>query len=194
MRRVVNILGLIAVVMGTTWLCGCGSTDLMDELGQSYQATLTVKDNDTDTVQVDILQDDCDGTPEDYSDALGEIEIVAGSKVAGLTLQSYNISYIPLLSPDRNNVNQMPPDLTAPETGYTTIEIPPASTVTFTITLMSTDTKRVVLLALINDPALVDLSTARYAIRVVMHFRDQYGNSKDITVERTVYLTDYDNC
>jgi len=199
MRRAAYKLGFLMMIVGLMGVYGCGSSDILDEVGQRYIASLQVLELDEATLQVDTVQDVCgtgnSTTPEDFSDALGEITITAAANTAGLTLQSYTLEYIPLGSVDQLGTSRMPPDITDPPSdGATTVDIPPNSTRTFTITLISTTSKAEYNVKLGLDPALVNLSTSRYLIRVIMHFKDTAGNDRDIAVDKTVYFSDYDHC
>ncbi len=200
MLNVAYKVGLIMLILVTLGTYGCGSSDgPLDEIEQRYSATLTVLDLDEETIQVDVVQDICsddNGTIEyeDFSDALGEVTVTASEGTAGLTLKSYEIQYTPLESADSLNILRMPPELADPPDGATSVAVPANSTVTFTITLISVDTKAAYVYLRSSDSNLSNLAVARYHIEVTLHFEDENGNDKDITVERTVYFSDYDHC
>ena len=196
--------GFIAVMIVLLLLYGCGS-DIMDEEGLRYTAVLEVEDNGDGTLQVDTIQDMCEEEPEDFSDALATVKVTVAQGAPGITLKSYSIEYIPLPSADGSGVLVQPPALIGPLWGYSTFSIKAGGTGDLPITLMSVDTKNefnIKMGWLFNSgagwvyypPEPDELQMGRYTVRVTLYFEDQYSGKRTIFVDRTVYLSNYDNC
>ncbi|MBT8339003.1 MAG: hypothetical protein HKP58_17540 [Desulfatitalea sp.] len=132
------------IVILTMLLCvsGCGDVDLLDEVGQRYTATLSIKDLDQETLSIDVIQSDCDGTPEDFFPVSAAFAFAVSGTAAGVTLTSYVIEYVPLPSEDGTGTIVMPPILDGPLTGGNLgIDIATGGSAEFEITCMSVDTK-----------------------------------------------------
>ena len=212
MRQAAKTLGIILLVLGSVWIYGCGSgSDLLDEQNSRYTASLSVDDQTDTEFSIDIAQDDCDlnatttGDTEDYFPAIGEITVTVGADAPGITLQSYEIEYIPRLSEDGTHNLVMPPVLDDPLPASYNVYIPTASTVVFSLTAISVDTKEeyrnltgwtlffdAVTGALYWVPP--NLDEARYTVRFTLHFKDENSEDRTITVEQTVWFGDFDNC
>ena len=198
------------IVLGAMWLtaCGGGSDGPLDEVGQRYTAYLVVLDNDNAVVQVDTIQDDCDGTPEEYSDTLAEVDITVSPDALGITLDRYTIEYIPLDVPLVGGQFRSP-TLNNPIGGNAIFSVGPGESATLPeFTLISVSTKLefnqdmgwLYFDAGLNDwvydypPAPDQPQEGRYTIRMKLYFEDTAGEERVIRVERTAWLKDYNNC
>jgi hypothetical protein len=193
---------LLLIVVGA--LSACGGNDL----GNFYTASMTLSDGTSDdTVGIDINQNICTAatattpaTYEDFYPSLAHITVTVEDGMPGLTLNSYTIDYQEELSPDSTGNSVMPPslqDLT--DAGSNTVHCPTGSSTSFTITCISLDTKeeyaaqeRGVCNAL--EACTWGILSARYTMRITLHFTDDSGADRDIEVRRTVYFYDVDNC
>jgi hypothetical protein len=187
------------LLLSITWLYGCGSSDILDEQGQRYQGEMSIIDNGEAKLTIDTVQDMCDTEPEDFTDAFAEVTIEVTSGAPGLTLDHYTLEYFPLQSENGRGVLVMPPELDDPGIGYYDIDIPSGSTTTFEITCLTVDTKeeheyKLYHLWLANPALYESLSVCRYTIRVTLYFTDTAGEDETITLDRTVYLGNYNNC
>jgi hypothetical protein len=257
----------ILIGLGLLWsiIIGCGSTDLLDEVGQRYTAMISIQDLDNETLSIDVIQSYCDSDVEDYGPVTASVEFAVGA-APGITLQNYTLEYFPLESADGTGVLVMPPDLESPINGGNLgIDISSGGSASFEITCLSVDTKEEYRIevgwiynteisagqALITakqaeidaleadifqlrldiiaaeqngDPTeamelvlegyeadleeleleynqlyygfytIPELQEARYLIRITFNFEDEYGVSRTIVRERTVWLGNYDNC
>ena len=191
MRRVANKLGVLLIFWGllTLYACGSGGGDILNEMGQRYTSSLVIQDNGDETLDIDVVQDMCDTDPEPFTNVFGVLTVAVPSGSAGLTLVSYTIQYVPLASADGSGATVMPPELVSPGEGYAHFDIAAGGSADLTFTCMSIDTKE----EYVNFvPA--TLGYGRYAIVFTFHFRSTVGEDVDITVDRTVYLGEYDNC
>lgn len=206
----VKLLGCIGLFMVFTMIIGgCGSgNDLLDPVGQRYTASIEIEDFSGLDLAVDIAQDDCDMDAtttddwEDYGTAIANVTIAVAANAPGITLQSYAIEYIPLLSPN-GTTTEMPTDLEDPLPGVYNIDIAPGGSVTFPLTCVSVDTKQEFRdeqgWTWFNNgvyrywiaPA---LSEARYTIRFTFIFLNTEGQTEIITKSATVWFGDFDNC
>ncbi len=195
-RAALSILSLILFTGFTLLGCGSGGEgDVLDENEQRYTADVSFSDADEDNIlTIDVLQQMCDTEPEIFTDVLATISLDISPGAPGLTLESYSIEFIPVASSDTNDQQVMPPDLADPEEGFYTFSVPSGGSSEFTITLMRIDTKDFYLQQWLSDPALANLVVARYRIRIELHFVDEYGVDRDIELDRTVFLSNYDNC
>lgn len=144
MRLSRSTLLLVIAVWFTVFGCGGGSSsEPLDEVGQRYTATIAIQDLDEETLTVDVIQNSCDGEPEDYGPASAAVSFTVNDDQAlGITLKSYVLEYIPLPSEDGTGTIVTPPTLNAPLTGGNLgIDILPGETVEFEITCFSTDQK-----------------------------------------------------
>ncbi len=134
---------VIMMVLGLMLIYGCGSSDLLDETGQRYTATIAIQDLDKETLTVDAFRSSCDGEPEPYGPVSAAVTFtVNDTEAAGITLTNYVIEYTPLPSEDGVSGIVMPPTLDSPLYGGNLgIDILPGESASFDITCMSTDTK-----------------------------------------------------
>jgi hypothetical protein len=207
----VKLLGCIGLLIGLAGIIGCGSSDLLDEVGQRYSATVEIQDFSDIDLGIDIAQDDCDldatttDDGEDYGPAIANVTISVATNTPGITLQSYTIEYIPQLSStgDAGTPTLMPTDLEDPLPGVYNIDIASGGSKTFSITCMSVDTKQ----EYRNEQGWVwfndgvnrywiapILSEGRYTIRFTFTFLNTEGQTEIITKSATVWLGDFDNC
>ncbi|MCJ8502081.1 hypothetical protein [Desulfatitalea alkaliphila] len=140
------------LVMTVFWamlalVAGCSSGGL-DEMGQRYMAFLEAEDfsSGDGTLAIDVAQDDCninalDPDWEDFGPAIGNVTVTVSEDALGITLESYTIHYEPLESPDGTSTT-MPPRLESIYNGAYTMDIQSGASGTFSITLMSVDTKQ----------------------------------------------------
>lgn len=160
-----------------------------------------------DSLAIDIYQDICtaatatsDAVMEDYTPTLANITVLVEDGMPGLTLNSYSIAYDPELSPDGSGASVMPPTLqNLTDVGSNNIHCPTGSSTEFSITCVSFDTKEEyasqdLVWDAVNSVWVWDIASARYTIRITLHFKDDSGASRDIVVKRTVYFYNVDNC
>lgn len=199
----VKLLCSIGLLIGLAVTMGCGSgSDLLDEPGDRYTAFMSLTDaQDDDVLNIDVFfNPDCDGNgvfddPEPFTDVIAYINIAVSANAPGITLRSYTIEYIPLLSPDSNGVYRLGPDLIdLTDHGSFTIHVSSNGEATFPITCMSMDTKNDLAFHMVTDADLANLEVARYTIRITLHFEDDSLEDRDIIVDRTVDMSSYDNC
>ena len=154
---------------------------------------------------------------EDFTDVLANITITVDRDAPGLTLTGYTIDYFGEASADGTGAIVMPPDLSdLGDEGTYNISIPSGSSTTFTLTCMTVDTKEEFNLrnattftpqcgADEDGDGFADfwipawtygatIATARYTIRFTLHFTDEYLQDRELTIERTIYLGNYDRC
>ena len=155
---------------------------------------------------------------EPYTDVLATVSLDVDAEAAGVWLTGYTIEYIPRESATGNPSDPlgMPPELADLfDQGSNRIFFPQGSSSTFTITCLTIDTKEEFFNAsgwtseIIpidedgdgdTDFAVLayfspEIDISRYTIRIRLEFEDQFGyDDRDITIERTIYLSDYDNC
>ncbi len=197
MRRAAKIIITLTLLTGAgILLYGCGSSDLLDENEQRYQVSMELKDHDEITMDIDTdFITDCDGDlttadPEPYTNVFAEVTLAVSSEsTAGITLESYRIEYIPLLTPDGLGGTVLPPELAEPEDGHFSIPILPGNSSTFTITWLNFNTK-----AEYNPWHWATGVYARYNMRLTLYFKDEFGQDREITVEKTVFMGSYYLC
>lgn len=144
MQRTIMCLGLVIIIAASFWTYGCGGADdpLLDEVGQRYTASIAIKDLDSETLTVDIIQNYCDNDVEDYGPASAAVEFAVDADAPGITLNEYILEYIPLESEDGTGTIVMPPPLDSPLNGGNLgIDIASGGSASFDITCMSVDTK-----------------------------------------------------
>jgi hypothetical protein len=139
MRRGSCKLGLV-VIFGVMMVFGCGGGGI-EEMGQRYTASLEVEDVSGATLAIDVCQDMCDDEWEEFGPAIGQITVGVAVGSPGITLKNYTIDYIPLPSPDGTS-QTLPPRLESPLPGLHSIDIGPGGSASFSLTLMSVDTKQ----------------------------------------------------
>jgi len=216
-----RILSIAIVIMMTTCfgIYGCGEQTLLEETGDMYQPSLSLNDADEDGVfAIDTVWTICSETTdpdtgvvttvyEVFTDVYANITLRINRDVPGLTLESYSINYTPLGSANGSGFLENPPDLIDPPDGYSTAYMPSGSTSTISIPIMTVDTKDEFTIAMgwyyenvggvwgywgLPDPD--QLQVARYLIRLTLHFKTDGNQDKDITFDKEVYLSGYDNC
>jgi len=130
---------VLAAIFGVMMVFGCGSS--IDEMGQRYTASLEVEDVSGATLAIDVCQDMCDDEWEEFGPAIGQVTVGVAVDSPGITLKTYTIDYFPLPSPDGTS-QTLPPRLESPLPGLHSIDIGPGGSATFSLTLMSVDTKQ----------------------------------------------------
>ncbi|MBI5552530.1 MAG: hypothetical protein HY911_13570 [Desulfobacterales bacterium] len=190
MRRTDLRMALILMVLAAFGVFGCSSSSgPLDEVGQRYTTSLSIEDNGEETLDIDVLRDMCDNETEPFTNVFAILTIAVDASAPGLTLQSYTIQYTPLASPDGSGDVVIPPDLVSPQTGYANFDVAPGGSGELEVTCMSIDTKS----EYVNNwPPGLDI--ALYRIRITFHFENTVGEGIDVTIDRTVYLGNYDNC
>jgi hypothetical protein len=199
MRSKRLIIKAIVTLLAIAGLCSCSGGEegggLLEENNLRYSANIAGFDDgpNTNTLTIDVTQIVCDPGPppenETWTDTLANINVSVSAGAPGITLDHYEIDYIPILSTDINDDQIMPPDLNDLADGFYIISIPSGGSASFPITCMRVDTKTYYFN---NAPA--TLMVARYDIRIKLVFIDEYGVEREITVRRTVFLKEYDNC
>jgi hypothetical protein len=190
MRRAAYMVGVLMMIVGLLGLYACGSSDVLGEVGQRYVSNLTIEDaEDEDTLDIDVIQGMCEDEPELFTNTFGILTLTVAEDAAGVTLTSYSVEYTPLESADGSGGTVMPPELAWPGDGFSDFDVPSGGSAELRFTCLSTDTKE----EYVNEtPAALDVG--RYRIRFIFHFENTAGEDIDITVDRTVYLANYDNC
>jgi hypothetical protein len=143
MQRTIMCLGLVIIIAASFLTYGCGGADdpLLDEVGQRYTASISIKDLDEETLTVDVVQNYCDADVEDYGPVSAGVEFAVDADAPGITLKEYTLEYIPLESEDGTGL-VMPPTLDSPlDGGNLGIDIASGGSASFDITCMSVDTK-----------------------------------------------------
>jgi len=201
------------IILGTMWLSACGgggSDGPLDEVGQRYTASLFVLDNDESVIQIDMIQSDCDGEPEEYSDTLAEVDISLSADAPGITLKRYTIDYEPLENEFSGGSYYSPELISSPIVGYATFSLGSGGSGTigeFTFIAIEIKDKFAIEMGWLTEsvpgsgvydiydpPGLGEPRGARYNVVMRLVFEDITGNEKVINVERTVYFRNYDNC
>jgi hypothetical protein len=206
MRSVnVKLWGCIGSLMVLAMIIfGCGSgNDLLNEVGQRYSANVEIVDNAEPRLTIDIAQDLCDSTWEDYGPSSANVTISVASDAPGITLQSYTIDYIPQLSAtgDPTVPTVMPEDLATPLPAAYNIDIPSGGSATFSIIAISTDTKEEYRRrqgwawdsTTLNWVPPV-LNEGVYTIQFAFTFLNTEGQTEIVTKNVTVWFGDFDNC
>jgi hypothetical protein len=202
MRRASWKSGLMVMMLGGLLVLGCGDADFLDEMGQRYTASMEIEEVFGETLAIDVVRDICSfdeasgvATLEEFGPVSANITVAVNSGAPGITLKNYTIEYLPLpsaLGIDGTGDLVMPPALSGPLYGEYSIDIPSEGSATFSITLMSTETKLEYLLeVLLAEP---DLEMSRYNIRVRLNFEDEYGGDRQIVINRTVWFYNVANC
>jgi hypothetical protein len=197
MQRTANKIqvAMIVLLMGLLFY-GCGSEDLLDENNQRYRTDIAFSDaEEEDTLTADIVFNaDCNGDGvlddgETFTDLFAKITIIIeDATTPGLEMNSYEISFRPLLNYDQA-ANPISPPSIGNYYGEYDVHIPALSEVEFWITCMEIDLK----IYLGNQITALN-NIFRYDVNVTMHFTDDLGEDRDISVTRTIYFGPYDNC
>ncbi len=188
-----------------TGLWGCGDIEPLDEPGDVYTASLVFLDvspADDETISIDIFQNlDCNGDgvfddPEDYGPVYAYLTVAIDSSVNGLTLDSYDIEYIPLSTPLSGGGTIVPIDLEdAFDQGDGTDYFGSGTTTSLTFTFMTTQTKTQYYNWWTGGaPQNTQVDQSRYNFRLTCHFIDDSGVEREMEFNRTVYLGAFDNC
>jgi hypothetical protein len=197
----VKLLGCIGLFMVLAMLInGCGSgNDLLDEVGGRTTFDMELLDGDEDNVQqIDVSEiQDCngDGTLDDPEDpltpVLGEIIVTVASDSPGLSLLSYVVNYIPVLTVDENNVYQTPVTILSKSGQFNSFNVDSGGEGSDSFIIMTLGQKAVVYDYLAVTPTLV---TALYTIEVVLTYQDYEGNTTTRSVYRDVEIGHIDRC
>lgn len=90
----VMLLSCIGLLIGFGILIGCGSSgDLLDVTGTQYSAYASPQDNGKETSEIDVWQDDCNGTIEDFSPFQAQVIITSESTAADFYVESYDVNF-----------------------------------------------------------------------------------------------------
>jgi hypothetical protein len=201
MQKAVNMMGVLltAFMLIGALIYGCGTDDLLEENNLRYQTNVSFEDaEESDTLTVDVYQDsDCDDDanttdPEPFTDLFANITIeIDDATTPGLEMTSYEVSFQPLLCYNNAGNAVNPPSLGTYRGEYD-VMIPSASEVEFTITCMEADLKRY-LSGWVSPAIPIDVKL-RYTVTIRMNFVDEFDEEREITVERTLYFGNYNNC
>lgn len=204
-----NFIGLMGLVLGAALIIACGGTDgFLDESNDRFTYSVTLDDGGSSELQVDILQSNCDGNTtsseddEDFFATLATITISVDELAPALTLKNYTIEYIPVQSPDGDNLIADPPPLLNPGTSYLSWQIDSGQIASESIPLISIDTKEDYrdLVGIVQDPITLAvtvfpaLTNSYYRIRITLDFEDENNQEETIVIERTVLFGPWDNC
>lgn len=195
MRRGSCKLGLV-IIFGVMMVFGCGG---IDEIGQRYTSSMFLEDNGTATLDIDVVRNNCgddplDPDPEPFTNVFAFITVRVSNDALGLSLQSYSVAYIPVLTPDGSGNLVRPPDLVAPGPGTSNFELGTGQTSELEIVCMDIDTKEEYVNKWLSDPALVNLDISQYIIRVTLNFKDAANHNVSLTTEKEVNLGNFNNC
>jgi hypothetical protein len=196
MRRGSCKLGLV-VIFGVMMVFGCGGGGI-EEMGQRYTSSMFIEDNGSATLDIDVIQSNC-GTIEEpeaepFTNVFALVTVGVSKDALGLSLQSYSVAYIPVLTPDGSGNLVRPPDLVAPGPGTSNFELGKGQTSELEIVCMDIDTKEEYVNKWLSDPALVNLDMSQYIIRVTLHFKDAANHNVTLTTEKEVNLGNFNNC
>ena len=191
MQKKILKLTYVLLMVCCFFLFGCGE----DTPELDYQATMSLTDNGTETMTIDInMTNPCTvgGTDaESYTDAFAEISLTTSETASGLTLKGYTIEYIPELSEDGTQTLVLPPSINnLVDSGSNTVYMPTNSSTSFTVTCFSFDQKE----ALNNLRLATNFVVMRYTVRIILYCEADSGQEKNIEVRRTVYFGNYNNC
>ncbi len=195
-RAAIKVKTAIIILFMVLLFCGCGSEDVLDETNQRYKTDVSFSDAENeDILGVDVVYtNDCNGDlvpddPETWTDLYANITITIDSATTpGLDMESYEVSFRPLRSYDTNG-NAITPPSVGTYYGEYDVNIPTLFEVSFWITCMEMSLKDYIGSFITN----LDWEF-RYEVTIDMHFVDDYGENRDITVMRTLYFGWYDNC
>jgi hypothetical protein len=203
MQKAANKLKIVLILfLVGLWCYSCGTGDFLDETNLRYQIDVEFADGgDEATLSADIhWNDDCNGDgnttdPEDFTDLIANIEITVDENAPGLTMTGYRVSFEPLTTVDTSGNIIQPPDMPTPYTGSYDVDIPSNSIVSFWITCMEIDMKLYMetfmpACTIVGCPDYI----YRYQITIRMDFIDEYLESRDFTIRRTIYFGRYNKC
>lgn len=219
MQRRIILIATVIFMAACFGIFGCAEQELLEETGDMYRPSLSLSDADEEGVfTIDTVHSICSSETdpdtgevtveyEIWTDVFANITLRIDGDAPGLTLESYSINYTALGSPDSSGFLTTPPNLIDPPDGYSTAYMSSGSTSTISIPIMTVDTKDEFAIAMgwlfeggggvwdywgLPDPD--ELQVARYRIRLTLHFKTDGNQDKDITFEKEVYLSGYDNC
>lgn len=186
----------IIILLMVLLFCGCGSEDVLDETNQRYETYVSFHDGGEEgvmTVDIDMVTDcNGDGVFDDgefFTDLFADITITINDiTTPGLEMTGYDITFRPLRSYDQLGNAISPPNVGIYH-GNFDVNIPTLSEVEFSITCMEADLK-IYMGSFLNAIDWV----FRYEVTIDMHFVDDYGEDRDITVVRTLDFGAYNNC
>jgi hypothetical protein len=199
MGKSLKIIATITMLLiAGIWLLGCGSGDLLDESNFKYRVSMTMSDSgEDDTMSIDMVRStDCDEdgntTEEDDTEdpltaAYGSITITVAPDAAGITLDSYDVEYIPVDSPDGTGGSFTPVDLQGFHGELDSLFIGSGETGVEGVLLMTIATKNEYGWVA-GDPEAI------YSIKVTLHCIDEGGEDRDIEVFKDVLLFDVWRC
>jgi hypothetical protein len=192
MQKAANKMGVLltAFMLIGALIYGCGTEDLLEENNLRYQTDVSFTDGEQDdTLTVDLVQQDCNGTPEVVTDLFANITItIEDETTPGLEMTGYEVTFRPLRHYDQSNNPVIGPSVGS-YTGEYDVNIPSASEVQFSITCMEWDLKDY----MGGFLSVIDWEF-RYRVTIRMDFIDEYDEEREITVERTLYFGAYNNC
>ena len=199
MQKAANKIGatILALALIGSWFYGCGSGDVLDENKQRYLTYVSFSDGENDeTLDVDVVQStDCDnnastpGPYEDFYNLFANITIEVPEGSPGITLDNYKISFEPLPSIDFFGNTYIPAPFPTVYHGSYDIDIPTNSEAEFFITCMEIDGK-----LYLGSQIPVTAAVARYEVTIKMSFTDEYDRPRDLTIRRTLYFFNVNNC
>ncbi|MGW8273230.1 MAG: hypothetical protein ACWGN7_07570 [Thermodesulfovibrionales bacterium] len=184
------------------FLFGCGSEEGQvnhtDDLGVRLDATLTVDDSGSRTV--DVVQDVCDATAvpptyEDFFDAFGDVSFTTESLSTldvthqNLYIYAYRVEYLPQPTPDGLGGTVIPPNLATVQFNKS-IVLPPDGNVTDSIVLVSILTKSEFASSAFYQTYL----QGNYSMKVTFFGEGEFGEYFELVVFVDALLADYDNC
>lgn len=123
--RVKTTICLTILFLTGLWICSCGDVQLLDPMDDTYQVSFSV-DGSSD---IDVIQSDCDGTPQDFFGEIGSLTIASSLDAPYLRITSYMVEYIPQLSSARDGTWAVPVALGQTANYPFTIEVNPGDTV-----------------------------------------------------------------
>jgi hypothetical protein len=204
MQKAANMMGVLltAIMLIGALIAGCGTSDLLEQNNLRYKTNITFSDGEEDDVlTADAVWDlDCnnDGNatdPETFTDLFANITItIDDANTPALEMTGYEVTFQPLQSYDTAEIAITPPSVGSYQGAFDVI-IPSESEVVFSITCMELDSKLYIGTFLYpNDPTLPYDWVFRYRVTIKMDFIDEFDEEREITVVRTLYIGNYDNC
>lgn len=151
LRTAISIASTL-IIAASLWFYGCGTSDLLDEVGGRYATSVSFTDADEETLDIDVARDECDDNvslayvwddAEPYTNTFATITIEVDENTPGITISSYTIEYFGELSEDGTHAQVMPPDLNdLQDQGTNNIFIASGESAEFDITCFSMDQKQ----------------------------------------------------